>query len=137
MAEVDSASASKDSALPASPTVNGDTGDKALKTETDVKSAKTLQQRYIELLEEKIARLEAEIKLGKRDDDDEKKDGKDVVSATCIRSILRELIMISNANGAFPYRGNPTAQQKTTRAKQMAARTEKATKRRTGSRLWR
>jgi hypothetical protein len=82
MAEVDSATASKDSALPASPTVNGDTGDKALKTEAEVKSAKTLEQRYIELLEEKIARLEAEIKLGKRDDEAEKKDGKDVVSAT-------------------------------------------------------
>jgi uncharacterized small protein (DUF1192 family) len=82
MPEVDSATASKDSASPASPTVNGDTGDKPLKSETEVKSAKTLEQRYIELLEEKIARLEAEIKIGKNDDGDEKKDGKDVVSAT-------------------------------------------------------
>jgi hypothetical protein len=82
MAEVDSTSASKDSALPASPTVNGDADDKSSKAETEVKSAKTLEQRYIELLEEKIARLEAEIKLGKRDDEDEKKDGKDVVSVT-------------------------------------------------------
>ena len=82
MAEVDSATAGKDSALPASPTVNGDADDKSSKAETEVKSAKTLEQRYIELLEEKIARLEAEIKLGKRDDEDEKKDGKDVVSVT-------------------------------------------------------
>jgi hypothetical protein len=82
MAEVDSTSASKDSALPASPTVNGDADDKSSKAETEVKSAKTLEQRYIELLEEKIARLEAEIKLGKRDDEDDKKDGKDTVSAT-------------------------------------------------------
>jgi hypothetical protein len=38
-------------------------GDVAVNTTQMAKTAKNLEQRYIELLEEKIARLEAEIKL--------------------------------------------------------------------------